>query len=261
MGIPPIEVILLVLAAGAAGWGLSLLVRSTAQTVGATIFGGVLVAVGTYNTIQVTREGQVTARLTQAVTQLDAKNRRGKRNEVVVLGGIYALERIAANSRADYQTIMEILTSFVRTCVPLPEDGASKDEESIPELPNDVQAALAVLARRTPLRRILRLDLRWADLRKAKLPHAHLESQELRLDLQATNLRKAKLPHAHFQNALLCRADLREADLRGADLRGADLGGAKLQRAKYDANTKWPEGFDQDAAGAVLAGRSSGVLS
>lgn len=73
-----------------------------------------LVAVGTYRTVQVTREGQITERLTQAVKQLAEKN-GDERNDVVVLGGIYALERIAANSRLDYQPIMEILTSFVRT--------------------------------------------------------------------------------------------------------------------------------------------------
>jgi uncharacterized protein YjbI with pentapeptide repeats len=54
------------------------------------------------------------------------------------------------------------------------------------------------------------------------------------------------------------------ADLQGVDLSGADLGGANLSRAdlrgaKYDANTKWPvlpqpEGFDPEAAGAVLVG-------
>ncbi len=49
------------------------------------------------------------------------------------------------------------------------------------------------------------------------------------------------------------------ADLQGVDLSGADLGGANLRGAKYDANTKWPvlpqpEGFDPEAAGAVLVG-------
>ena len=59
-------------------------------------------------------------------------------------------------------------------------------------------------------------------------------------------------------------ADLRDIDLRGADLikanlSGADLRGADLREAKYNANTKWPvlpqpEGFDPEAAGAVLVG-------
>ncbi len=53
-------------------------------------------------------------------------------------------------------------------------------------------------------------------------------------------------------------ADLRDIDLRGADLikanlSGADLRGADLREAKYNANTKWPDDFDPEAAGAVMA--------
>ena len=43
-----------------------------------------------------------------------------------------------------------------------------------------------------------------------------------------------------------------EKDLRDCDLRGANLYGADPTGAKYSANTKWPEGFDPVAAGAVL---------
>ena len=42
------------------------------------------------------------------------------------------------------------------------------------------------------------------------------------------------------------------ASLSGADVTGADLFKADLREAKYNANTKWPEGFDPKAAGAVL---------
>ena len=38
----------------------------------------------------------------------------------------------------------------------------------------------------------------------------------------------------------------------GADLQGVDLSGANLRGASYDANTKWPEGVDPQAAGAVM---------
>ena len=57
----------------------------------------------------------------------------------------------------------------------------------------------------------------------------------------------AKLNGAKLYGAYLNRAWLTGADLRGADLRDIDLTGAK-----YSANTKWPEGFDPKAAGAVL---------
>ena len=47
-------------------------------------------------------------------------------------------------------------------------------------------------------------------------------------------------------------ANMPGADLTGADLTGANLSDAYLRAAKYNANTKWPVGFDPVAAGAVL---------
>ncbi len=39
------------------------------------------------------------------------------------------------------------------------------------------------------------------------------------------------------------RPDLQGANLRGADLIRADLHGVNLRGAKYNEQTKWPEGF------------------
>ncbi len=47
-------------------------------------------------------------------------------------------------------------------------------------------------------------------------------------------------------------ADLRGINLCDADLRGIDLTGANLRGARYNANTKWPEGVDPVAKGAVM---------
>jgi hypothetical protein len=54
----------------------------------------------------------------------------------------------------------------------------------------------------------------------------------------------------------LAYADLSGANLSaatpiGAKLLGANLSGANLQEAKYDKDTKWPDGFDPVAAGAI----------
>ena len=46
-------------------------------------------------------------------------------------------------------------------------------------------------------------------------------------------------------------ANLNVADLSLADLRNADISVADLRAAEYDGNTKWPEGFDPEEAGAV----------
>jgi uncharacterized protein YjbI with pentapeptide repeats len=62
----------------------------------------------------------------------------------------------------------------------------------------------------------------------------------------------AYLGDADLRGAYLWGANLRGADLRGADLGGADLGGANLGDAKYNAETKWPDGFDAAGSGAQL---------
>ena len=76
-------------------------------------------------------------------------------------------------------------------------------------------------------------------------------------DLSGADLRRAALSGtdlhgADLSGAALCWADLRWADLAGADLRWADLRWADLNGVTYDADTKWPDGFDPIAAGAIL---------
>ena len=48
------------------------------------------------------------------------------------------------------------------------------------------------------------------------------------------------------------------ANLIGAELNGTNLEGADLEGAYYDANTKWPEGFDPKVAGAEFSVPSIG---
>lgn len=80
-------------------------------------------------------------------------------------------------------------------------------------------------------------------------------------DLSKVNLSGANLRDADLSGANLRDADLRWTNLTGADLRGAnlsrsnlrdaDLRGAFLRGAYYDNDTKWPEDFDPQVAGAV----------
>jgi uncharacterized protein YjbI with pentapeptide repeats len=100
----------------------------------------------------------------------------------------------------------------------------------------------------------------------------------------SADLRGVVLVHAPLQEAILEEADLSGADLRGADLRKAYLGGANLAGtdlrgadlrvsswwevswgdgrivpqtttdltgARYDAQTRWPAGFDPRKHGAI----------
>jgi uncharacterized protein YjbI with pentapeptide repeats len=71
--------------------------------------------------------------------------------------------------------------------------------------------------------------------------------------LERAALRGRDLRGMNLANASLRDADLSDTDLRGVDLRGADLQGANLVRARYDAQTQWPDDFDPSKRGAVRA--------
>ena len=73
------------------------------------------------------------------------------------------------------------------------------------------------------------------------------EELEAKLAAGERSLQRVDLGGANLRGT-----NLRSADLSGANLSGADLSEAHLGSARYNADTKWPEGFDPVAAGAVL---------
>lgn len=218
----------------------------------------------TQKKLDVDREGQVTNRFTQAITQLGAELKDGKPNLEVRLGGIYALERIARDSPRDHWTIVEVLTAYVRQNAPWPPtpqirskrpgsrsaqgraeqvsvskaprfvDGVPYFHLTGPEPPRrpraDVQAILTVLGRRdasgeSTKRRML--DLRNTDLRGASLSALRFENA----DLMGAHLEHADLEAAHLMGISLQGAHLQQAYLSGAHLQQANLGDAQFQQA------------------------------
>ena len=137
----------------------------------------------------------------------------------VRLGGIYALERIARESRTDHGPIVEILSAFVRDHAPRLEgvnaasaglDGppvesaagrGANEAKSVNTRPSaDVQAVLTVLGRRN-------------------VP----PDPKNKLQLQDTDLSGAMLPSANLKFALFPRANLAGAVFTDANLVNADL--------------------------------------
>jgi hypothetical protein len=81
--------------------------RAQLLTLGAGLFAaGALFY--TARNFSLSRQGQMTDRYAKAVEQL------GSDKMDVRIGGIYALERIAHDSRRDHSPIMEVLSAFVR---------------------------------------------------------------------------------------------------------------------------------------------------
>lgn len=245
------------------------LVNESRKTI-AQILGGAFLLFGlflTYRKIEIAQEVQITERFTRAIDQL------GNDKLEISLGGIYALERIAKDSKKDHWTIMEILTNYVRVHAPLiPDENPNKDQspgETMSDKlefqtqhpsrdrfcgsdspPPEVQAILTVIGRRERYYKSgeeKRLNLRETNLRWLKLEGVHLEGASLNF----TDLTRATLKGAHLQETDLTKARLEDADLDGAHLEGADLRYAEgltrgqINRAITDNNTKLPE-FSED---------------
>ncbi|MEV3987248.1 pentapeptide repeat-containing protein [Nonomuraea sp. NPDC049758] len=210
---------------------------------GLVVIGGVaFTALGlwyTARTVDTAQQGQITDRYTKAVEQL------GSAKQDVRLGGIYALQRLAGDSPRDRNTVIAVLSAYVRGhdfCTLQPErkklPQACDDDimfDKLVKLPHarpgaDVVAALTVAAKLTLA------DRTRADLSQMRFPSADLTS--------------AFLPGVDLSYADLSGADLHKADLRGADLHGADLSGANL----YGANLSGADLRDAVLRGADLSG-------
>ncbi len=198
---------------------------------------------------QTAEDKQITERFAKAIEQL------GNEKIEVRLGAIYTLERIAKDSAKDHWTIMEVLTAFVRENTPLKEE----EEENLPKLRTDIQAALTVIGRRNceieeenqtlDLRGI---DIRGANLIKTNFQRAYLYEANLQMvdmdlaqlqkvilvkanlleaKLNAANLQAACIVQANLQGAILSNTNLQDADFSLSNLQGVDLSGANLQGA------------------------------
>lgn len=213
--------------------------------------------------LSLAQEGQITERFTKAIDQL------GSDKLQVRLGGIYALERIARDSKPDHWAVVEILTAFVRANSPAERNGQSNATN---ELGTDIQAVLTVLTRRNlqhEKNSNQRIDLRGSNLQGADLIGCHLEKAILwnadlsEANLRDSNLESAGLKEACLDSAALTLANLERATLGGANLEnavcaGARMEGAQLHAAKltaaqlYDVNLSGANLFQADLTGASL---------
>lgn len=169
-------------------------------------------------------QGQVTDRYTKAIAQL-ASDRLSER-----IGGIYALERVMADSERDHPTVVEVLAAFVREHSPR-DSGLRVGERN--QLASDVRAAMTVLARRPRREEPFAIDLRRTVLVGIELPDgARFENANFEeADLTAVRLRAAMVSEARFVGADLTNAYLCAAQLRGADFTRANLEKALLDEA------------------------------
>jgi hypothetical protein len=145
---------------------------------------------------ELTRQGQITERFTKAVEQLGRADIPNKENNLAIrLGGIYALERVANESKEYHWPIMELLTAYVRQNAP------RKLNDPNYELKADIKAILTVLGRR-------------------KIEY---ETESQRLDLSGTNLSGLQLKDANLDRVMF----------NGADLTGATFIKGQMENASF----------------------------
>lgn len=158
-----------------------------------------------------------TNRYTEAIKQL------GDEALSIRLGGIYALERIAQDSRRDRQTILDVLCAYMR-------EKAPRGSENPTFRRTDLMAAVTVIGRITQLSLPTNaVDLHETDLGGASLNNANLSGADLRgADLSSAEFRDAHLSGAKLDGAILYNSDLARANLRGARLIASNLAQGNL---------------------------------
>ena len=174
----------------------------------------------------------------------------------VRLGGIYALNRLAAERPEDYHVqIMKLFGAFVvdQTGSKMPrgnvvESECDKEKEepvqqSEPKLAQDVQEVMRLIAERDEERialeskEKLRLNLSHSSivgftLREANFSNINFTKANLsRVRIWDSCFTGTVLPGANLAGADLTRADLQGVDMRRVDLTGASLIGANLRNA------------------------------
>lgn len=186
---------------------------------GLAVLGGLVYTARGY---VLSRQGQITDRYAGAVSQLSSEHLDAR------LGGVFALQRLAGDSRQDAASIAQVLSSFVVRRRPVgdltPSHGvtvlaAPGPPAPTPRLEPDVQAALDVLGAMGPATRV---ELAEADLRGAEC---------LGLSFERADMRRCLLRGSDLRRAALRESELDGTDLRGARLEGANLAGARLIRA------------------------------
>ena len=195
----------------------------------ATIFGGILVLIGLWlnykRTItlqdqtnnqaeqikafvkqnEITEKGKVDERFKNAIEHL------GSEKDAIVLGGIYALHRIAQEDKTYRQTVFDILCCYIR------------DKTSSLKLWGDIpEGERGTIKPTIVIQTIIDLLFKISD------------SQDYIYTGLKANLNGIRCIHANFNGAHLVDADLNNAHMEGVELRDVHLESADMYGIKWE---------------------------
>jgi len=160
-----------------------------------------------------------------------------KENVSVRIGGLYALQRIAKDSKDDLPTIIDVIRTFL-IHPPYQKEWEKRDNPQ-EHLPNircpDVCIGIEILKNLCPEETIKLHGAWWGAF---NLSGINLS----KLDLTLADLSDANLNHATCNNS-----DLSNTHLLGADLHYTRFIGSDLNTTRFDTNTKCDETDISDA--------------
>jgi uncharacterized protein YjbI with pentapeptide repeats len=175
------------------------------------------------------RDANLTDRYTEAVAQL------GSDAMAVRLGGLYALERIARDSERDRETIVDVLTAWLRART----DGGQPEPITSPETeraPTDVRAAVVVVGKLSVL-----LPKPVLDLSSARLSGSQLHSVRANtVNLDDAVLTRTYIWRSAFKWVHMFQADLRHAQISDTTIEYLVLTKANATAATIDLDTTQP---------------------
>jgi len=184
---------------------------------------------------EITEKGKVDERFKNAIEHL------GSEKDAIVLGGIYALHRIAQEDKTYRQTVFDILCSYIREKTSTLKDWSdySVDERVTIKPTIVIQTIIDVLFKYKNIQEFnymgLTADLHGIKCINADLCEAHLECAKLEsAHLQGAILTSAFMECANLYEAHLEGSDLSEAHLEGANLISANIVGASLVQTNLD---------------------------
>ena len=221
------------------GRGVRLSQISTAITaftaLAALIFTGFNLAATRQQNV-VAEQGHLTDLYTHAMDQLGES---GPDHMQTRLGGIYALQHIAMDSPSDRDTVRRVLTEFIRTNSPIPQNPPAPCKP----VTEDIQAALTAVSEAGGTE--LYADLTNTCLVNVRLYVPDNANPDLGgIDFGNSDLQGAELSFAHetsnsyFEGAHMSQTHLVWADLTNASLDGADLTDADLTHADLHGTAK-----------------------
>jgi hypothetical protein len=185
----------------------------------ALILGGTFGFWFAWKRITLAERGQITDRYSKAIEQLGDRE-----NVSVCIGGLYALQRIAKDSKDDLPTIIDVIRAFL---IHPPyqkewrewEKWAQEPPKDRPKLYipcPDIKIAISLFKELTPYNRP---SLQYANWHALDLINTDLSN----LDLQDANMSDARLLKSNFRNTNLYQAAFRNSDLRATNFQTANL--------------------------------------